>query len=145
MSLGLLVASENANKQTDIQDSCFISIDLFYHIHVVPQLQQSAASRKMSEDLAHSFQLEVKELKEQLQMYESASALGALPSHGMPDELRSTSGPDPAADDSMTDLGIRKTLDFNFSTPASSSRYEVHGLIVCQRKIRRWFPYVLLE
>ena len=28
MSLGLLVASDNANKQTGIQDSCFISIDL---------------------------------------------------------------------------------------------------------------------
>ena len=28
MSLGILVASDNANKQTGIQDSCFISIDL---------------------------------------------------------------------------------------------------------------------
>ena len=27
MTLGLLVASENANKHTDRQDSCFISID----------------------------------------------------------------------------------------------------------------------
>ena len=28
MTLGLLVASENANKHTDRQDSCFISIDV---------------------------------------------------------------------------------------------------------------------
>ena len=27
MTLGLLVALENTDKQTDIQDSCFISID----------------------------------------------------------------------------------------------------------------------
>ena len=29
MMLGLLVASENANKHTNTQDSCFISIDIF--------------------------------------------------------------------------------------------------------------------
>ena len=28
MTLGLLVASENVDRHTDIQDSCFISIDL---------------------------------------------------------------------------------------------------------------------
>ena len=56
-------------------------------------------------------QVEVKELKEQLSMLESATSLGALSTnlHGSA-----------FTEDSITDLGIRKTL--NFSTPDSTTR-----------------------
>ena len=58
-------------------------------------------------------QVEVQELKEQLNMLESATSLGALSinPHGSA-----------FTDDSITDLGIRKTL--NFSTPDSTTRLD---------------------
>ena len=56
-------------------------------------------------------QAEVKELKEQLNMLEAATSLGAL---------TSTSNPSTFADDSIADLGIRKTLDF--SSPECTTR-----------------------
>ncbi|XP_059160386.1 centrosomal protein of 152 kDa-like isoform X2 [Physella acuta] len=75
------------------------------------QLQQSLASKQISDDLCRSFQDEVKELKEQLCMLESASSLGVFTASHVP----------ASHDDSMTDLGIRKTLDF--STPQSMDKY----------------------
>lgn len=56
-----------------------------------------------------SVKAEVKELKQELSMLESASSLGVISHQG---KL--------FADDSMTDLGIRKTLDF--SSPVSAGK-----------------------
>ena len=53
---------------------------------------------------------EVKDLKEQLNLFEAATALGVLSQ----DNTRETEG----INDSMMDLGIKKTLDFE--TPESS-------------------------
>ena len=69
-------------------------------------------------------QNELKEAKEQLNMLEAATTLGAFSALSSTASA-SASGrgvqPVPSADDSMTDLGIRKTLDFN-STPQSEGR-----------------------
>ncbi|XP_055873186.1 trichohyalin-like isoform X1 [Biomphalaria glabrata] len=77
------------------------------------QLQQTQAAKKLSDDLCHSFQSEIKDLKEQLNMFESATSLGVFTHSNFP----------VSQDDSMTDLGIRKTLDF--STPPSMGRTEI--------------------
>ncbi|XP_046566118.1 centrosomal protein of 152 kDa-like isoform X2 [Haliotis rubra] len=76
-------------------------------------LKQMTASQKMSSEMCDTLQHEVKELKEQLSMYESASTLGIFSNT----QTRSGLG-----DDSMTDLGIRKTLDF--STPRSQAKFD---------------------
>ncbi|XP_067653234.1 centrosomal protein of 152 kDa-like [Haliotis asinina] len=76
-------------------------------------LKQMTASQKMSSEMCDTLQNEVKELKEQLSMYESASTLGIFSNT----QTRSGLG-----DDSMTDLGIRKTLDF--STPRSQAKFD---------------------
>ncbi|XP_071098914.1 centrosomal protein of 152 kDa-like [Haliotis cracherodii] len=76
-------------------------------------LKQMTASKKMSSEMCDTLQSEVKELKEQLSMFESASTLGIYSST----QTRSGLG-----DDSMTDLGIRKTLDF--STPRSQAKFD---------------------
>jgi hypothetical protein len=54
---------------------------------------------------------EIKDLKEQLNMFEAASALGVLSSNTIQTE---------SCNDSLSDLGIRKTLDFR--TPDSTAR-----------------------
>ncbi|KAL8562153.1 hypothetical protein ACOMHN_041988 [Nucella lapillus] len=56
---------------------------------------------------------EVQELKEQLHLLESATSLGAL---------TTTPHSDALFNDTISDLGIRKTLDF--STPESNSRFD---------------------
>ncbi|XP_076438809.1 uncharacterized protein LOC143277792 [Babylonia areolata] len=82
------------------------------------QLQQSLMAKKMSDDMCSSLQAEVQELKEQLHLLESATSLGALSSSSA-----AASHSDAAViNDSMADLGIRKTLDF--STPECSARYD---------------------
>ncbi|KAK3095207.1 hypothetical protein FSP39_011518 [Pinctada imbricata] len=74
------------------------------------QLQQALASKKITDEMLSSYQDEVKDLKEQLNMFEAASGLGVLSR----DNTQETEG----IDDSMLDLGIKKTLDFE--TPESS-------------------------
>ncbi|GFS14584.1 centrosomal protein of 152 kDa-like, partial [Elysia marginata] len=84
------------------------------------KLQQSQESTRISEELCRSYQ----EAREQLSMLEAATTLGAINSLS---SATSTSGrvPQhaPSADDSMTDLGIRRTLDFS-GTPQSEGRCE---------------------
>ncbi|KAL3884693.1 hypothetical protein ACJMK2_024805 [Sinanodonta woodiana] len=72
------------------------------------QLQQARASKSISEEICQSLQDEIKDLKEQLSMFESASSLGVL-SQGQ------TTHGGAAHDDSLLDLGIKKTLDFDSS------------------------------
>ncbi|XP_041353515.1 centrosomal protein of 152 kDa-like [Gigantopelta aegis] len=80
------------------------------------QLNQASASKRISDEMCTSLQSEIQELKDQLSMYESASSLGVF-SRG---QSMGTN------DDSMVELGIKKTLDFN--TPDSNSRYSrTHG------------------
>ncbi|XP_033726371.1 nucleoprotein TPR-like [Pecten maximus] len=84
------------------------------------QLQQTIASRKIADDMCHTYQEEIQDLKEQLSMFESASGLGVLTSG------QSTSdGRRAMHDDSLLDLGIKKTLDFD--TPESVSSSGVKG------------------
>ena len=45
MTLGLLVVSENVDKQTDTQDSCFISIDIAISLFLSTSKYSSMASR----------------------------------------------------------------------------------------------------
>ncbi|XP_052084175.1 centrosomal protein of 152 kDa-like [Mytilus californianus] len=75
------------------------------------QLQQAMASRKISDEMCQTYQDEIKDLKEQLNMFEAASALGVLSSNTLQTE---------SCNDSLSDLGIRKTLDFQ--TPDTSVR-----------------------
>ncbi|XP_070177816.1 trichohyalin-like [Littorina saxatilis] len=90
------------------------------------QLQQSLMSKNMSDDMCNSLQTEVQELKEQLNMLESAASLGAI----------SSSHPSAFTDDSISDLGIRKTLDF--STPESTARFDgSHSSEELVSKLRR--------
>ncbi|OWF36520.1 trichohyalin-like [Mizuhopecten yessoensis] len=88
------------------------------------QLQQTIASRKIADDMCHTYQEEVQDLKEQLSMFESASALGVLTTGQASSDLRH-----PTHDDSLLDLGIKKTLDFDTpeskpSTGLKSSRFD---------------------
>ncbi|CAC5397295.1 CEP152 [Mytilus coruscus] len=75
------------------------------------QLQQAMASRKIGDEMCQTYQDEIKDLKEQLNMFEAASALGVLSSNTLQTE---------SCNDSLSDLGIRKTLDFQ--TPDTSVR-----------------------
>ncbi|KAK7497810.1 hypothetical protein BaRGS_00010944 [Batillaria attramentaria] len=79
------------------------------------QLQQALVSKSMADSMCTSLQTEMRELKEQLSMLESASSLGAFSGSLTPQGTVYT-------DDSMADLGIRKTLDF--STPDSAAKFD---------------------
>lgn len=59
--------------------------------------------------------MEIKDLKEQLNMFECASTLGAMTT-----AVGASTHTGPSLDDSLTDLGIKKRLDFG--TPHSSSK-----------------------
>ncbi|XP_062579081.1 centrosomal protein of 152 kDa-like, partial [Saccostrea cucullata] len=68
------------------------------------QLQQCTASKKIADEMILSYQEEVKDLKEQLNMFEAASCLGVLSQETTRETIH---------DDSMMDLGIKKTIDFD--------------------------------
>ncbi|GFO09482.1 centrosomal protein of 152 kda-like [Plakobranchus ocellatus] len=88
------------------------------------KLEQSQESTRISEELCRTYQTEVKELKEQLSMLEAATTLGAFSTLSATSATSTVGGrAAQSADDSMTDLGIRRTLDFN-STPKSEERPE---------------------
>ena len=80
-----------------------------------PSLYEFSFIPLLSIPLTLSPQTEVKDLKEQLTMFESASSLGALAVTSADSHVAAAGG----HDDSMADLGIRKTLDF--STPKSAA------------------------
>lgn len=67
-------------------------------------MQQVKAVKVMTEEMCSSLQRENKDLKEQLTMLESASSLGAI--------TQRSGAVSEGHDDSIADLGIRKTLDF---------------------------------
>ena len=65
------------------------------------QLQESAAARSLADDMSAALQDEVRELKEQLTMYESASRVGAI-------ATTAADGADSKhMDDSYAQLGIK--------------------------------------
>nr|XP_022305417.1 trichohyalin-like isoform X2 [Crassostrea virginica] len=68
------------------------------------QLKQCTASKKIADEMILSYQEEVKDLKEQLNMFEAASCLGVLSQETTRETIH---------DDSMMDLGIKKTIDFD--------------------------------
>ncbi|XP_048749329.2 centrosomal protein of 152 kDa-like isoform X2 [Ostrea edulis] len=68
------------------------------------QLKQCTSSKKIADDMILSYQDEIKELKEQLNMFEAASCLGVLSQETTRDTIH---------DDSMMDLGIKRTIDFD--------------------------------
>ncbi|XP_060584200.1 golgin subfamily A member 4-like isoform X2 [Ruditapes philippinarum] len=81
-------------------------------------LQQALASRSISDEMCSSLQDEIQDLKEQVQMLESASHLGVSSVAGQTQSVTATSNNFVDQNDSMADLGIRKTLDYD--TPQSS-------------------------
>ncbi|XP_045184514.2 trichohyalin-like isoform X1 [Mercenaria mercenaria] len=72
-------------------------------------LQQALASRSISDEMCSSLQEEIQDLKEQVQMLESASHLGVSSVAGQ----SSSASNFVDQNDSMVDLGIRKTLDYD--------------------------------
>ncbi|XP_069102444.1 trichohyalin-like isoform X3 [Argopecten irradians] len=88
------------------------------------QLQQTIASRQIADDMCHTYQEEIQDLKEQLSMFESASGLGVLTSG-----QTSSDGRRPMHDDSILDLGIKKTLDFDTpdSAPSTGAKSRFDG------------------
>ncbi|BFZ25897.1 hypothetical protein BsWGS_28936 [Bradybaena similaris] len=79
------------------------------------QLQQVAMAKRVSEEQCQTLQRDIQQLKEQLNMFESASQLGVFPAS-------SRNAHAPCHDDSISDLGIRKTL--NFSSPQTVARQD---------------------
>ncbi|XP_064595877.1 centrosomal protein of 152 kDa-like [Liolophura sinensis] len=75
-------------------------------------LKQKTAAKDMTDEMCQALKEELVDLREQLSMFESASSLGLF-------STISSSKSKELHDDSMTDLGIKKTLDFK--TPESVS------------------------
>ncbi|WAR30209.1 CE152-like protein [Mya arenaria] len=73
-------------------------------------LQQALAGRSISDEMCSSLQEEIQDLKEQVQMLESASNLGVSMATTHP---TSSTTVFQDGNDSMADLGIKKTLDFD--------------------------------
>ena len=88
-------------------------LDMLELVMLLGPLSTKRRRRRRIMVMMMCIQVEVQELKEQLNMLESATSLGALSinPHGSA-----------FTDDSITDLGIRKTL--NFSTPDSTTRLD---------------------
>ena len=66
------------------------------------QLQESAAARSLADDMSAALQDEVRELKEQLTMYESASRVGAIATTAADADSKHM-------DDSYAQLGIKSS------------------------------------
>ena len=72
------------------------------------QLKQAVTSRDMSDDTCRNLQDELSDLKEQLQMYESAAELGVL-----------AGKESPKISESFAHLGVRNLDQGDWETPKS--------------------------
>ncbi|KAH3868136.1 hypothetical protein DPMN_031276 [Dreissena polymorpha] len=89
--------------------------------------QQALAARTISDEMCSSLQEEIQDLKEQVQMLESASNLGVSMAAGV---QSSTATAFHDQNDSMADLGIKKTLDFD--TPQGTPTIVKHHSVTNQ-------------